>query len=231
MAGHKAYHSQRLANQKRSRQLRARGGVPHRTRPHHKKEHPVHVTMRADKRLPILRKQSVFQAIRRAFPETAREWFRVVHFSVQADHVHMIVEATDKVSLSRGMAGLSIRLARAVNRVAGRRGKVFTERYHARALASPREVRHGLVYVLMNRHKHAAQAVAAGVVGAAPLRGVDPMSSAYWFDGWKVPPRSRDPAVWPIDALVPVQPPRTWLARVAWRRYGLIRETEHPKLT
>jgi REP element-mobilizing transposase RayT len=114
--------------------------------------------LRATRRLPSLRKQIVFAKIRSAFGQTARAWFRIVHFSVQADHVHLLVEADDKSSLSRGLMGATIRLARAINRVLGRKGRVWDDRFHARALKSPREVRNGIVYVLMNAKKHIADA-------------------------------------------------------------------------
>ena len=173
--------------------------------------------MRGALRLPSLRKQTVFLAIRRALAKTAREWFRVVHFSVQTDHIHLIVEGDDKVSLSRGMAGLSIRLARAINHIAGRKGNVFSGRYHARHLSSPREVRHAFVYVLLNFRKH---------LDRAP--GVDPASSGFWFQGWKAP-SSAEPPGWDSDEPVPVKPPRTWLARRGWQRHGLIAWSERPK--
>ena len=198
-----------------------RACVPHRVRPEHKDYQPVHVTMRAARRLGSLRRQSVFVAMRRALGKASRVWFRVVHFSVQADHVHLMVEADDRVRLSRGMAGLAIRVARAVNRVLRRRGRVWNDRYHARALRSPREVRHGLVYVVMNWRKH--------VPGA---RGFDPCSSAFWLDGWRHgqrPPGPTDLTRGLEEAFEPpVQPPSTWLASKGWRRHGLVRIDEHP---
>jgi REP element-mobilizing transposase RayT len=112
--------------------------------------HIAILEMRAMRRLPSLRKEHVFAQIRAAFTRTARSWFRIVHFFVQVDHVHLLAEADDKISLSRGLTGVAVRLARAVNRVVGRREKVWSDRYHARALRTPREVRHGIVYVLMN---------------------------------------------------------------------------------
>ena len=114
-------------------EFRSRGGrrsgagrrnVPHRARPTHKKAHPVHVTLRAARDLPNLREQTLFGEIRRAFGCTARSWFRVVHFSVQADHVHLLVEADDKGSLSQKLRGMTIRLTRAVNRTLRRNGRV-----------------------------------------------------------------------------------------------------------
>lgn len=174
--------------------------------------------MRASRRLPSLRRQLVFFCIRRALGETARSWFRVVHFSVQHDHIHLIIEANDRLTLSRGMAGLSVRLARAINHACGRTGNVWSDRYHSRALRSPREVRNGLVYVLLNFRKH--------LLGA---KGIDPMSSGFCFDGWKVPPSQDEPPNCNANDRAPVQPPLTWLAQIGWRKHGLLALTEHPK--
>jgi len=143
----------------------------------------------------------------------SRDEFRILHFSVQGDHIHLMVEATDKASLSTGARGLSIRIARAFNKAAGRTGAVWGDRYHARALTTPREVRNGLVYVLMNVRKH----------HPGPWDGLDPCSSARWFDGFHDRP--------PSTALAPpVHLPRTWLAAHAWRRHGLLSITESPRL-
>src|SRR5262249_36750210 len=151
---------------------------------------------------PSLRKQTIFLALRRALANTWREWFRVVHFSVQSNHVHLIVEATDRVALSRGMAGVSIRLARTINRAAGRMGRVFGDRYHARSLSTPREVRNAFAYVLLNFRKHLDRPA-----------GVDPASSGFWFVGWKKAPLPEPPS-FAEDEPIPVRAPRTWLARV-----------------
>jgi REP element-mobilizing transposase RayT len=174
------------------------------------------VTLRAARRVPGLRKQTIFIAMRRAFAKSRLEWFRIVHFSVQTDHVHLIAEATDKLALSRGVAGLSIRLARAINRVANRKGKVFGDRYHARPLATPREVRNAWVYVLLNFRKHLDRRAS-----------IDPASSGFWFHGWKATVESQPPG-WTPDEGVPVGAPRTWLAKVGWRRHGLIAFHERP---
>ncbi len=135
----------------------------------------------------------------------------MVQFSAQTDHLHLIVEASSRERLSRGLHGLAGRIARAVNRAWRRRGDVWNGRYHARALATPREVRNALVYVLLNFRKH--------LRGAS---GVDPRSSGPWFDGWSRPPRADGGAC-------PVAAPRTWLATTGWRRAGgLIDPRESP---
>jgi REP element-mobilizing transposase RayT len=194
----------------------ARDNVPHGPRPEHDEHYPIHVTLRAARRVPSLRKQTIFLALRRAFAKSRLEWFRIVQFSVQTNHIHLIAEATDKLCLSRGMAGLSIRLAQAINRVAGRKGNVFSDRYHAHPLATPREVRNAWVYVLLNFRKHLYR---PGTV--------DPASSGFWFHGWKATVESKPPGWTPAEG-VPVQAPRTWLAKVGWRRHGLIALSERP---
>jgi REP element-mobilizing transposase RayT len=185
----------------RKRKLR-HPGPRHGRRGAHEARHPVHVTMRAGAGIPSLRSERVFGGLRRALAASTKIGFRVVHFSVQQDHIHLIVEADSARLLRHGAWGLAVRSARAVNRSARRRGQVWMHRYHHRPLRSPREVRSGLVYVLLNFRKHLRAAA-----------GIDPRSSGPWFTGW----RSRQAA---SDVPSPVAAPRTWLAAAGWRRGG-----------
>jgi REP element-mobilizing transposase RayT len=162
----------------------------------------VHVTLRARDALPSLRSARVFPVLQRSLAAAHKAAFRVVHFSVQSDHVHLLVEGDHAGALVRGLQGLAARCAKAVNRAVNRRGSVWSSRYHGHALRTPTEARRGFVYVLLNFRKH---------LRAAP--GIDPRSSGAWFDGW----RGTSPA--PRDAN-PVARPRTWLATVGWRRAG-----------
>jgi putative transposase len=162
----------------------------------------VHVTLRARREVPSLRADAVYDELERAVGRAHKTFFRVLEFSVQADHVHLIVEANDELALTRGTQGLAIRCARAVNRAVHRCGRVWGHRYHAHDLRTPREVRAAFVYVLLNHRKH---------LGAGP--GIDPRSSGRWFRGWA----GRTPI---SDHPSPVAAPRTWLAIVGWRRAG-----------
>ena len=188
-----------------------RPGVPHHSRASHKAAHPVHVTLRATPAVRCLRAGRVFPAVRRALAAASREGFRIIEFSAQDDHLHLLVEAEDRQHLSRGVCGLATRVARAVNRALGRRGRVWDDRYHARAVTTPRAMRHALVYVLLNRRKH-----------CEGERGLDPCSSAPWFDGWLHP-------VATVPAPPPVVRARTWLAAAGWRRHGLLGVDEQPR--
>ena len=140
--------------------------VLHRARAEHKSRFPLHVTLRARADVGSLRGARLYPTIEAAIAAGSRSVFRIVHFSVQGDHMHLIVEARDKTALSMGVRGLMIRVARALNRAAGRSGPVWADRYHARDLRSPREVRNALCYVLLNARKH-AQATCVAISVAA----------------------------------------------------------------
>lgn len=169
---------------------------------------------------------SIVAEIERTFRiARARPGFRLVHYSLQSNHAHLVVEAVDAAALGRGMMALTSRLARAVNRVARRVGPVLVDRYHARTLRTARECRNAIRYVLLNDRRHAAKDRAA--VGAAAVT-LDRASSARWFDGWK--PRAvlteRTRGTRPVAS--PVARARTWLLAVGWRRYGLIDPCDVP---
>jgi hypothetical protein len=169
-----------------------KGFVEHVARPPHDDEKPVHVTVRA-----------------------------VGHFTVQGNHLHMIVEANEGLSLSRGMQRLLSRLAMTINAIARRRGKVWRDRYHRRDLCSPRQFRNALVYVLFNRRKHAPTDRDAELWAGC----IDPCSSAAWFTGWVAnsgPPQSSIARAGPSV----IAEPKSWLARGGWERRGRIRLDE-----
>jgi REP element-mobilizing transposase RayT len=190
-------------------------GMPHVARPTLSGREPLLVTLKLVEGLASLRSARMFRRVLANLVRAKeRLGTRIVHFSVQSDHVHLLVEAASKSALSRAMKGLAVRLARAVNHVLGRTGAVLRDRYHARVLETPRQTRNAIAYVLCNAHKH----------GHAPnVRGwVDECSSAGWFDGWVTSRPERMPA--PLATA----PPRTWLLRVGWRRGGFLHPDHRP---
>ena len=191
---------------------RARPGVSHGPRPPLASRFPVLVTLRMRAGLPSLRQAEPLRELRAAFSKAAKEGFRIVHFSVQSNHLHLLVEARDRIALARGMQGFAVRTARALDVLWRRKGPVLDDHYHARILRTPREVRNALVYVLANARKH----------GCAYSR-IDPFSSGPGFDGWR-----GGPAAGPGAALLPASP-RTWLLRDGWKRHGLIDPRERPR--
>jgi REP element-mobilizing transposase RayT len=190
-------------------------GLPHGSRAHFRKALPAHVTLRVRSDVPSLRTVKVVHEIERTFARgCTRPGFRLVHYSLQGNHAHLVVEAQDPIALGRGMMAIGARLARAVNRIAGRSGPVLADRYHSRMLPTPREVHGALRYVLLNARKHAA------TVGR--VMRLDPASSARWFDGWRRGSTATGDAATAAPAEPPVARARTWLLTVGWRRYGLL---------
>jgi REP element-mobilizing transposase RayT len=181
--------------------------------------------MRQD--VPSLRTQRLVRELRRTLALACeRGEFRVVHYSIQRDHAHLIVEARGREALARGMKSVGARLARAVNRVFSRSGPVLDGRFHHRVLRTPREVRNALAYVLLNARRHFAKRSGRR---PPPVR-LDAASSARLFDGWKQAWRARlgPPGEEPGSAPREVAAAHTWLLRVGWRKHGLVDPREVP---
>jgi len=207
----------------RKRQPAHQRRTPHRARVAHRAGHPVHVTLRAASR--SLRSRFVSKTVLGALRDSNSAHFRVVHYSVQDNHVHLIVEAANTAALLSGMRGLMVRVARRVNHVLFRRGQFWADRWHGRALTGPRQVRNALVYVLQNRLKHCCPKAHADARAAASCWSLDPLSSAQWFHGFatSIPVGFR--GIGPPC----VVPAKTWLLTVGWLRHGRIRIGEAPK--
>jgi REP element-mobilizing transposase RayT len=196
---------------------RTRKGVSHERREEIASRIPQHVTLRIAAEVPSLRRRVLAQIIKQCIARAHKSDFRIVHFNIESNHLHFIIEADGNKARSRGIAGLKVSIARRVNRYLGRRGALFGDRYHARGLRTPREVRNAIRYVLSNAIHH----------GAAPSnRGsswIDSYSSAAWFDGW------RDPieldSGWKYELFTepsPVAAPTVWLLAVGWRKHGAL---------
>lgn len=182
--------------------------MPHRTRVEFSERFPVLVTARIGEPLPSLRRPGEYGVLIGAFRDGCRRFgMRLVHFAVLGNHLHYLVEALGKRSLTRGLKGLHVRVAKRLNRFWGRRGCVFPDRFHARVLRGPREVHAALGYVLGNARRHG--------YAQRPFEP-DRFSSGRWFDGWA------ERGAVPLPGVAPVVRAGTWLLRRGWRRIGLV---------
>ena len=97
---------------------------------------------------------------------------------------------------------------------------MFDDRYPLEVLTTPTQTRHALCYVLPNARRH-------GVIIDARFGGIDPFSSAWWFDGW-------NDERWKIGLDPPEQrtvaAAESWLLRAGWKksRFGPIGIDEVP---
>ena len=164
-------------------------------RPQFPRRYPLHVTLKVRPEVGNLRTNKIFAQIQQAFFHGHdRFGMQMVEFSVQGNHIHLVVEAEDRECLWRGLQGLNVRIARAVNRVLKRKGKVFGDRYHARVLKTLAEVRNVVHYVRNNVRKHRPET-----------------------DDWYVDPYSSvcGEACWYEWGALVIAAPRTWLLRQA----------------
>ena len=153
----------------------------HRTRPEHDPRHGVHLVLRVTREVGNLRTRHAYRALRGALARCAgKSDYRIVHVSMQSNHVHLLVEADSKLALARGTQGFAISAAKRLNKELRRKkGEVFPFRYHATYVKNPTQARNALSYILNNWRHHRADA-------HAPWR-IDPWSSAWQFAGWATP--------------------------------------------
>jgi REP element-mobilizing transposase RayT len=210
----------------------ARSGAPHKKRPEIKPSQGLHVVLRVVASVGSLRRRNMYKAMREATIVAAvRERIRIVHITLQRNHVHLLVEAENKQALARGMQGFQISAARNVNTMLGegpyrrRRGAVFADRYHLEVITSPRRAHHAIRYVLSNwrRHKEDRHGIASTWL-------VDPFSSGISFPDWKEL-EDKD-VMWPIrdtyDPLM-VRRPASWLLQEGWKLGGSISARDVPR--
>ncbi len=189
--------------------------MAHRTREKVSRHHPVHVTIRLISGLPSLRRKRVAAMIRDALHKMlGRKGFKIVAYTIQTNHLHLIVECGSRKHLANGMKAIQVRIARGVNRLWERSGRVFRDRYHDHVLKTPSEVRRALCYVLNNHYKH----------GHRAALGLDYYASGAWFGGWRQKFEVTGTEGMPLH----VPEPGTWLLRIGWRRRGLISLDEAP---
>src|SRR5215813_8922650 len=129
--------------------------VSHAPRPRFNKPTPVHVTVRVAQRVWNLRSGRCYRVITAAFAAArGRFGLRLIEFNVLGNHLHLVVEADHNQALSRGMQGLCVRIAKAMNRLMGTRGAVLGDHYHANMLESPTKLVNAIAYVLGNAEHH-----------------------------------------------------------------------------
>jgi REP element-mobilizing transposase RayT len=194
-----------------------RAGSPHKRRAEIDSRHPIHVVLRVAEDVSWLRTPKAYRAVRAALAAVIDKalTFRIVHFSAQGNHLHLLCEASDRMALARGLQGFQISAAKHLNRECSkRRGRVFPDRYFAESIDTVRQVSHTLNYILNNWRKHRQNG------GYSLFDGrIDPYSSGVWFAGWKErtqavampegyePPRVSDAQTWFLTQGYKLGPP------------------------
>jgi REP element-mobilizing transposase RayT len=203
------------------KQVNERKSQPHRERPEITSSMAVLVTLRVVENVRRMRRMDAYKALRKALQAVlARTGFRIVHQSIQANHIHLVVEAEDKTALARGMQAFQASAARRLNQVdvddngKARKGQVFVDRYHMEVVTTPTHARHALAYVLNNWRRHKEDRAPG-----TRTWSLDKYSSAISFTGWA----ERSEWIVPQDyEPLPVCTPQSWLLREGWKLGGTI---------
>lgn len=194
------------AGRKRSKNA----GVSHAKRPQVESRHPLHITVRLAKGAPSLRRHRTFRVFCKACKGAADHGVRVLQYAVLGNHFHILVESDSKEALTKGMRSLNIRVAKGLNAIADRKGRVQHDRFHAVPLTTPTQLKRVLVYIFTNAAKHSGGRKAS-----------DDYNSYALFEGqleggpwnWR-----RPRCAVPDYAREAVSQAKSWLARVGWRR-------------
>jgi REP-associated tyrosine transposase len=191
-----------------------RAYVPHIARPVVTKNRPVFARFDCVDGVASLRLKAHRRILEDIFADENRLGFRLVHYSIQSDHLLLLCEANDNPSMWRGLQRIGSRIARVLNKRLERSGRLFRERYFSNVVDNPEQAHDLLRHVLLRRHELAFEA------GNKPVTDFDPNTSSAFFDGWKRPwaKGTRTP-----EAGDPVLPPRSWLLREGWKKHGLLR--------
>lgn len=201
--------------------------MPHDEREHFDKLRAAHVTLRLVRGYDSLRQRATYDVLRIATEAVSkRPDFRIVHLSIELDHVHLVVEANNHVALGNGVRAFQISAAQRLNRAIGRargervRGKVFAERYDVRFIGSPTQARNTINYVLNNWRRHGQDETGIEV----RYWDIDYMSSAISFDGWAELEQPNFVFRYrvPVEERLCVAMPRSWLLSKGWRKVGSI---------
>ncbi len=224
----------------------------HLKRPDLNGQHPLHVTWKLRQGLPSLRRRDVFSALRTAVKNARKHGLAIVHFAILSNHLHLIVETSDRPNLSRALQSLGISLAKRINALTGGKGTIFRDRYHLEVLRTPTQVRNAIHYVMTNeplhelkheqeqrardKHPQARRRPQSRDSRRAPsareaLRRLTfgLYSSAAAFDEWQAlygrefGTLTTAPAREIVDWLDEVlTTPQTWLLKSGWKRAGAL---------
>lgn len=126
-------------------------GVAHETRETVSGRTPVHINFKF--RCAVRSKQAL-RLLHQAILNARKHGLRINHYSLQSNHVHLIAEAADNSTLTKGMRSLTITFAKGLGK-----GRIQVQRYHLHVLRSVREAKNALHYVLFNGKKHGKRVI------------------------------------------------------------------------
>jgi hypothetical protein len=96
-----------------------------------------------------IRNKDTLMLLKRAILNARLKGLKIIHYSMQTNHIHIIVEAMDNKILTTGMRSLTVTFAKGL-----KKEKIQVKRYHLHILRTLREAKNAIRYVLFNQQKH-----------------------------------------------------------------------------
>lgn len=129
-------------------------GIRHISRPTLRRPSSLHLTVKVLRNKAEIKNKSVLKLLRHAIQRARLQGLKIIHYSLEYDHVHLLIEAENNHILGKGMQALGVSLSKGINRLKNLKGAVYKHRYHFRQITSPRQLKNVLGYIFNNGVKH-----------------------------------------------------------------------------
>jgi len=129
-------------------------GIRHTKRPHLKRPSSLHLTVKIKKNKAEIKNKSVLAILKRSILNARKQGLRVIHYSLEYDHVHLLIEADNNLILGKGMQAFGVTFSKAINRLKKLAGEVYKHRYHFRRISSCSELKNVMNYIFNNGLRH-----------------------------------------------------------------------------
>lgn len=129
-------------------------GIRHIERPRFNRPRSFHLTIKVKSNKADIQNKKILKALHHAIFRGRLKGLKIVHYTLEFNHVHLLVEASCNRVMHSGMQALGISLAKAINRFKSLKGSVYKHRYHYRQISSPRDLKNVLHYIFHNGIKH-----------------------------------------------------------------------------
>lgn len=129
-------------------------GIRHTRRERITKQSALHFTIKVRENKADIKNKRLLKILHHAIKRARLKKLKVLHYSLEYNHVHLLVEARDNQIIHQGMQAFGISFAKAINKIKFLKGRVYKNRYHFRKITSLRDYKNVLLYIFRNGIKH-----------------------------------------------------------------------------
>ena len=127
-------------------------GIRHTSRALISRPSALHLTIKLKK--ADIQNKVVLRILKHAIFRSRLQGLKVIHFSLEYDHVHLYVECGDNHVLGKSMKAFGVSFVKGINKYKKSLGSLYKYRYHLHIIKSAREAKNVINYILKNGIKH-----------------------------------------------------------------------------